>query len=1620
MTKEGRAKLAEKFAATTLGRSIAKGAVTGAAIEGAEELVQNPIEQLAAGDDPRTPESLKETAFGGTMGAIGGGALGGGIGIVGRQMRTDAQAVTSVIQAPDLDTAIQAAATATDPLHVSDVADSVTGGLVSEAMEPAADRVIARADAQTAPYESDLQDFGDGIVSQAMAGAVDRAERVSRESPAYAQAEVAKTAELNAIQKAARESGMGEIEAEDLQPVPSEAQTGGEAPRTAMAEAMRAAQGKAMLARMEALQAAKGSAGAPAVQPEPAGAQPAQEATSSGETGAPLAQPMQQTVAPAPLQREATAAPAVASAAPAQPATPAKPAPAYTGPKINGQVPSDMTVAQLQHAAKSAAFWDQKNAAAAELKRRDKIGETMLGRSVDQLTDKELDIAARKARKPGLRTAARAEADRRAAADLELAERLKAPGAQDQLRMLADEAGWAEKGGFMIRTGGERAGEEKVTRTSWVPKAEWWPARPVQENEAFYREAVAKAIAGESLTRKQKDVVRFLLSMSEDERAGVEVDSGATPEEVEEAHALVGNMPTGWDTMSEEEAQCQLDAKFGPSEKPVAESAPTGAEDGAAVVGPRGSAEEKPKREPGQDDEEVAEPVGRDGKRQQDRDAAKLDSNVSEFTEAVVNDDGSASDVLNGAQIWAKDAGLNEGQFRRALHAKWRDDDDPRMRELAKAMLGGVAEERPALDLAAPTEADLKAKYQPGQKYHGPIPEIRLLPISAIYRQEMDFRPEVTAVSDEVAKSMDFSQPVDATAFRFGPNNDDQQPIVTLTDGHHRIAAAIQTGRAYLPVNVKAINAKGEKLNALIEMSRAIESAQRPALDLSAPTAADLKSKQDSLDAAAKAKAEEDAAAEAKQKADAERGDFGLTGSDRAADANPGQSDIFARPARSLSAADLLRAAARKMDEAAAPKAADGSEDLASEPGQAQYVVDEVSQAEGRSDAGAREPPPTQGDLFAASSVPGTTLQGVETWRFEPRQRGTLRVGFDRLDTPQKAAHAFAALRKAPREHFQLIVTDGDDRPIAAMSLFSGAISQASVYPEVVTKAIYQTPGAKKVWMAHNHPSGVPEPSMADESLTRQLAKTIDKDLGVELMGHLIIAGRQAAMLNESGDPVSVGGDRAFSIPPAARKFEIPITERTATKIGKPGPSLQSPAAVGDFLRRFDPKESGLVLLDNQHRVTGWLPMSLAEMGKLRTGSAQSGGGKLFADLGRMNPGALIAYSPDAALSEFTSAVANVGAAVAALDIKMLDGFVKQDGSLISMMERGHDTAQPAFFSRAAAPTFEQTDDGPVLVGDRVSIVQPSAWRTEGEVQFYEHLIIEDGKAVGRITLGWRDGKIVQLPAIKINGDAQTAGLGESTLRTLLQHNGDAEIHIQYIAPAARGFWEKMGVQFFETETGEDGTLTSEGLAAARGGERGAEAGGSTFARDAAAEGPGVGRAAQGLTEAGLRSAVAEAFGTRAADRLIGNVIVPLADQSELPEHVVPFVRSGDTVYGFFDPKTGKTYAVLSNLTPDMVRGLVLHEVGVHHGFEGMLGAEKHAQVMRRLDLMAKAGNKDVQRARATAEKESARTQSDPGGNARLPGAEQSRDGHHPRDHRRGEGVPVPGVRDWWKQTYGR
>ena len=103
-------------------------------------------------------------------------------------------------------------------------------------------------------------------------------------------------------------------------------------------------------------------------------------------------------------------------------------------------------------------------------------------------------------------------------------------------------------------------------------------------------------------------------------------------------------------------------------------------------------------------------------------------------------------------------------------------------------------------------------------------------------------------------------------------------------------------------------------------------------------------------------------------------------------------------------------------------------------------------------------------------------------------------------------------LKLATRQHevFMALWLDAQNRLIKAEELFTGSLTQTSVYPrEVVKTALAHNAAA--VILAHNHPSGVSEPSRADEMLTRTLKEALAM-VDVKLLDHFIVAGNSSPL----------------------------------------------------------------------------------------------------------------------------------------------------------------------------------------------------------------------------------------------------------------------------------------------------------------------------------------------------------------------------------------------------------------------------------------------------------------------------------------------------------------------------
>lgn len=118
-----------------------------------------------------------------------------------------------------------------------------------------------------------------------------------------------------------------------------------------------------------------------------------------------------------------------------------------------------------------------------------------------------------------------------------------------------------------------------------------------------------------------------------------------------------------------------------------------------------------------------------------------------------------------------------------------------------------------------------------------------------------------------------------------------------------------------------------------------------------------------------------------------------------------------------------------------------------------------------------------------------------------------------KLKTPGKALtspnlvrdYLVLHLARFEEEHFSMLLLDIQHRVIGFENVFRGTIDVASVYPREVVKTALAY-NAAAVILAHNHPSGNPEPSNADRVLTERLKESLAL-IDVRVLDHIIVGG---------------------------------------------------------------------------------------------------------------------------------------------------------------------------------------------------------------------------------------------------------------------------------------------------------------------------------------------------------------------------------------------------------------------------------------------------------------------------------------------------------------------------------
>ena len=120
------------------------------------------------------------------------------------------------------------------------------------------------------------------------------------------------------------------------------------------------------------------------------------------------------------------------------------------------------------------------------------------------------------------------------------------------------------------------------------------------------------------------------------------------------------------------------------------------------------------------------------------------------------------------------------------------------------------------------------------------------------------------------------------------------------------------------------------------------------------------------------------------------------------------------------------------------------------------------------------------------------------------------------LSSPQ-AVRDYLRLRLQALEHevFVCVFLDAQNRVLAVEEMFRGTLTQTSVYPREIVKRALQR-NAAAIIFAHNHPSGIAEPSRADEMLTQSLKQALAL-VDVKVLDHFVVGSGAALSFAERG-----------------------------------------------------------------------------------------------------------------------------------------------------------------------------------------------------------------------------------------------------------------------------------------------------------------------------------------------------------------------------------------------------------------------------------------------------------------------------------------------------------------------
>ena len=128
-------------------------------------------------------------------------------------------------------------------------------------------------------------------------------------------------------------------------------------------------------------------------------------------------------------------------------------------------------------------------------------------------------------------------------------------------------------------------------------------------------------------------------------------------------------------------------------------------------------------------------------------------------------------------------------------------------------------------------------------------------------------------------------------------------------------------------------------------------------------------------------------------------------------------------------------------------------------------------------------------------------------------------------------------------EEFHILWLDNRHRILDCQKLFTGTIDGASIYPREVVRAALNINACAAI-LAHNHPSGVAEPSAADRAITKELADALHL-VGVRVLDHIVISAAEGVSM---AVPLQIDGN-CHSVRPVTAKVTAKIDGNCGTSM---------------------------------------------------------------------------------------------------------------------------------------------------------------------------------------------------------------------------------------------------------------------------------------------------------------------------------------------------------------------------------------------------------------------------------------------------------------------------------------